>query len=137
MCTLRQTEKSQLLNLFIANGYPKCYINFCTRVDKKLEEKNNINDIISLPYMRGTSEATERLLEPLDIRVALKPIGTLSFALFNDKDHVNHYEQSRVVYDISCMGCDKEYIDKTSKLMRTRLSEHKLALKRADPRSQV
>ena len=77
------------------------------------------------------------MIKSLGIKVAHKPVSAPRTALFNGKDRVDQHDQPGVVYAIPCLGCDKEYIGETGKQLRTRLHEHKLALRRADSHSQI
>ena len=51
------------------------------------------------------------------------------------KDQLDSLDRHNVVYMIPCQDCDKVYIGETSKTIKSRITEHKNAIKRQDPRS--
>lgn len=93
--------------------------------------------VVVPPYKSGTFEVVERILRPMDITILYKPTGTLRSALFNGKDHVEHQDQSLVVYAIPCFECHKQYVGETSKQLCTRLRKHSLDLQQDDLHSQI
>ncbi|VDP45122.1 unnamed protein product [Echinostoma caproni] len=87
--------------------------------------------------MRGTSEATERIFRLLGIKIAHKPASTVRSSLVNSKDRVEQHERSGVNYAIPFLGCNQHCMGETGKQLHTRLHEHKLTLRRTDPKSQI
>lgn len=135
---LKQQERQALYKLFTANGYPKAFINASLRTHTPPKREPILNKRrITIPYIQGASEATERIFKPFGIQVAHKPNKTLRSTLVRIKDPVEPLEQSGVVYAIPCLQCDQQYVGETGKQLATRLHEHKLALRRADPKSQI
>ncbi|KAA3679044.1 uncharacterized protein DEA37_0004506 [Paragonimus westermani] len=133
---LRRQERKHLFKLFASNGYPNSFIKASIRGPTRIERAKP-RTRMTVPYIHGTSEAVQRMLQPLGIQISHKPNSTLRSALMNAKDHVEPHEQSGVVYAIPCLGCDQQYVGETGKQLRTRVHEHKLAMRRADPRSQL
>ena len=74
-------------------------------------------------------EAIQRLLYPLRIRVVYRPASTLRKQLVRVKDLVPPLKQANVVYCIPCKTCSKVYVGQNSRLLETRLSNHKAAVK--------
>jgi hypothetical protein len=64
-------------------------------------------------------------------------MATLRAKLCKLKDPVPAHEKPGVVYRIPCRDCDQAYVGETGKQLKTRLHEHQLALRRADPRSHL
>ncbi|BHF83210.1 hypothetical protein SprV_0802635200 [Sparganum proliferum] len=69
-------ERKTLWHLFLANGYPRSFVNKClyrrhTKTDG--EEKQRPEIFRVLPYVRNVSEATERMLRPLSVGVGHRP----------------------------------------------------------------
>ncbi|BHF85843.1 hypothetical protein SprV_1002901600 [Sparganum proliferum] len=65
-------ERKTLWHLFLANGYPRSFVNKClyrrhTKTDGEKKQKPEIFRV--LPYVRNVSEATERMLRPLSVGV--------------------------------------------------------------------
>jgi hypothetical protein len=53
------------------------------------------------------------------------------------KEPLTDMDKSSVIYKINCKECPAEYIGETSKRLKSRIYEHKLAVRRADPLSQI
>ncbi|VDN27302.1 unnamed protein product, partial [Dibothriocephalus latus] len=53
------------------------------------------------------------------------------------KDRLNTSEQSDVVYHIPCLNCPINYTAQTGRKLGSRIREHKSAVRRGDPLSQV
>ena len=67
----------------------------------------------TLPYIRGTSETTARILQPYNIRVAQKPITTLRLLLTNVNDKDKLEDRQGAVYKVKCYDCQAIYIGGT------------------------
>ena len=64
-----------------------------------------------------------------------KPTNKLKSMFTKHKDQLDSLDRHNVVYMIPCQDCDKVYIGETSKTIKSRITEHKNAIKRQDPRS--
>nr|VZH94083.1 unnamed protein product [Spirometra erinaceieuropaei] len=53
------------------------------------------------------------------------------------KDRLDVGEQSGVVYQIPCRDCPRHYTGQTGRRLSSRITEHKRAVQRGDPLSQV
>ena len=93
--------------------------------------KNELT-IVSLPYIRGTSETIARILKPFNIRIAHKPTRTLRHLLTNVKDKDDPKDRQGTVYRIRCNGCNGTYIGETGRALTTRLGEHQTATDKED-----
>ncbi|BHF82487.1 hypothetical protein SprV_0802562500 [Sparganum proliferum] len=72
--------------VFKANGYPRNFVNRCIR---KRDERPNRTDTKvwrALPYVKIVSEAVGRLLAPLGVGVAHRPVATIRRQLMKPKD---------------------------------------------------
>ena len=101
-------------------------------------KKNNANSEtkrITLPYINKISEIASRLLKQHGIEVAHKPTQKLRTMFTKHKDTTNFLDRSNAIYMFPCNNCDYAYIGETSKKISTRLTEHKNAIRRHDPRS--
>lgn len=74
---LRKQEQSRLLKLFAAGGHTKSF-NDVRILRKHRAKTKRSNSIVALPYIKRASDAVERILPPLDITIARKPMGTLN-----------------------------------------------------------
>lgn len=93
-----------------------------------LNKKNNIKyqnsstPKVSLPYIKGTTDKTTKILNKHNINVAFTPSNTIR-QLFNSvKDPINPNIQ-KDVYVIPC-SCGKEYIGETGRSLNIRIKEH-------------
>ena len=91
----------------------------------------------TIPYIRGTSETIARVLQPYNIRVALKPITTLRRLLTNVKDKDKPEDTQGAVYKIKYCDCQASYIGETGRNLSTRLTEHKRATRNGDVNNHI
>ena len=82
-------ENENLRQIFHKNDYSDEFIDTNKHKHDKqndvcanTETKNELTTV-SLPYIRGTSETTARILKPFNIRIAHKPTRTLRHLLTN------------------------------------------------------
>ena len=82
-------EIKYLDNVFNKNNYKRDFIRHNTYRNSEPNATNtNATPVTTatIPYIKGTSETTARILQPYNIRVAHKPITTLRQLLTNVKD---------------------------------------------------
>ncbi|BHF81330.1 hypothetical protein SprV_0702446000 [Sparganum proliferum] len=133
-------ERKTLWHLFLANGYPRSFVNKClyrrhTKTDGEKKQKPEIFRV--LPYVRNVSEATERMLRPLSVGVGHRPEATIRRLIMQPKDRLPPADTSGVIYRVKCLDCPANYCGMTDKRLRTRMHEHTLAVRRKDVRSHV
>ena len=80
---------------------------------------------ISIPYIKGTSEAIRRLLGPLGIQTAMRSTKMKWSILQRVKDKLKKNEIPRVVYAIGCTDCKEVYIGETRRTAAQRTKEHR------------
>nr|VZI09654.1 unnamed protein product [Spirometra erinaceieuropaei] len=139
---LLNKELAHLYRLFRSNGYPISFVKNCLRQQTESQDATPNGEIVtrkffSLPYMRGTSEIIARLFSRLGIHVAHKPSSSLRAALSRVKDPIPKEQQTNVIYRIPCANCSCAYVGHTGRCLGTRISEHKLAIRRREPLSLV
>ena len=113
------------------NGYPRRYRE--RRVishgkggeDESSQSRETRIPTVVLPYIRNLSEAIRRILTPLDIHTAFRPMRTLRDILVHVKDPVPPEAKSGTVYRVSCSGCPASYVGQTGRTVRDRVKEHK------------
>nr|VZI03782.1 unnamed protein product [Spirometra erinaceieuropaei] len=133
-------ERETLWHLFLANGYPRSFVNKClyqrhTRADRENTQRPATFRV--LPYVRNVSEATERMLRPLSVGVGHRPEATIRRLLMQPKGRLPPADTSGVIYRVKCLDCLANYCGMTDKRLRTRVHGHALAVKRKDVRSHV
>ena len=89
------------------------------------------NHFTSIPYIQGTSEKV-RILNEAGVKVEMKPVRT-NGQIFPSEDPHNLEEKSCVVYQVSCSDSNLVYIGQTKRDLKSRLAEHKLAIKNQEP----
>ena len=92
---------------------------------------------ISAPYIKGSSERVNKLLEKYGYRLGHKPNHTLASMVSKTKDKRTTLEKCGVVYKINCYDCDKVYIGETGKELTKRIQEHKNSVHRRDHLSAI
>ena len=86
-----------------------------------------------LPYGQGTSERIGRILNEAGVKVAMKPVKTISNILTSPKDPIAEHEKSRLVFEIPCADCEFVYVGQTKRDLKSRVAEHKRSVKNAEP----
>ena len=133
--TQKTTELSHVEKVLRRNHYPARVIE---RYSKEKEAKTITDDndrfkaTITLPYVRGTSEAIKRILSPVNIRVCFRPCVTLKSLLVHPKDTLPLEKKANVVYCLPCQSCSEVYIGQTSRLLEARLGEHKADVRKGN-----
>ena len=69
------------------------------------------------------------------MKVAHKPTNKLKSLFNKHKDQPDNEDKQNAIYQIPCQDCEKVYICETSKTIKSRITEHKNAIKREDVRS--
>lgn len=101
----------------------------CIRI---LSIKTAVKLSVSIHMSKDVSEAVARILSHLDVKVHMKPKHTLRSILSHAKDQIPEADKSNVIYKIGGRDRDASYVGKTSSALKTRLSEHKKAVEKAD-----
>ncbi|BHF57092.1 hypothetical protein SprV_0100003300 [Sparganum proliferum] len=131
-------EIKLLQELFRANGYPRTFVERSRKQPRKRsEEPSQPKSWRSIPYMKGVSEAVARSLAPLGIGVAHRPDSTIRRQVMRPKDPIPKQEMSAIVYRLQCSCGMCNYVGETGRRLQTRMHEHKLAVRRLDPKSEV
>ena len=91
--------------------------------------------MVILPYAKGFSERIAKVLRGFNIKVAHKPIRTISNILKKPKDKIEKEATRGIVYKIKCKDCDCVYIGQTSRALKTRVKEHAKAIATLDENS--
>jgi hypothetical protein len=145
-CSTTESKKKELdylYDTFRKNNYPKHFIDSVykrrqqNRTQDTSTEENNERPIrrITLPYINKISETTARILDKHNLKVAHKPTNKLKSIFTTHKDQTDLLDKHNVIYQIPCKDCEKVYIGETSKTVKSRITEHKNAIKREDSRS--
>ena len=81
---------------------------------------------VTIPYIKGTSEAIRRVLAPMGIRTAVKSNKMKWSIMRKVKDKVKGSDAPGVVYAVGCKDCKEVYIGETKRSASQRIKEHKV-----------
>ena len=121
-------ETRHIQKVFGQNGYPRGFIGRAMNPSPPrttTEETPEVVATVTIPYIKGTSEAIRRILARENIRVAFRSKTTIRSILTNVKPQVHPHNKKGVVYCIPCQDCDKVYIGETGRTLNVRQKEHK------------
>ena len=119
------------MGVFKANDYPH---HFVERVRWRRERPYDRTETetetrgenwISVPYIKGMSEAISNVLRPLGRRVAHRASPWKWTVCSGIKDRTPQCKQKGVVYQIPCKDCASVYVGETLWNLKVRLSEHR------------
>ncbi|XP_068697470.1 uncharacterized protein [Montipora foliosa] len=129
-------ETKRVAKALTANNYPANFI-YNGRQRNRQQEVNDSDQrgMVVLPYAKGFSEKIARVLRGFNIKVAHKPIRTISNILKKPKDKIEREASRGIVYKIKCKDCDCVYIGQTSRALKTRVKEHSKAIATLDENS--
>ena len=98
------------------------------------DPKSTYSATIVVPFLDGTTQAIQRVLRPLEIRVVGRPQRWDWSLQRSLKDKIDPCDETGAVYQINCTDCDEVYIGETGRTTRVRSMEHKshARCKRAD-----
>ena len=116
------------------NGYPRGVVerySDTTRAARR-DSQTTRGPPITLPYVRGVSEAVRRILTPLGVKVTFRPNTTLKQLLVRPKDQAPDRERANVVYQVPCANCPATYVGQTGRHLHQRLREHRRAVESGD-----
>ena len=87
--------------------------------------------------MCGPQEKIEKTCAPLRVKATFKPQSTLKQLLMKVKQEMPKKKKKEVVYQVPCKDCLKVYIGETKRTLKTRISEHKQAVKKGDENNGI
>ncbi|MDA8010421.1 MAG: reverse transcriptase domain-containing protein, partial [Alphaproteobacteria bacterium] len=140
-----QQEMDHLNQVFQANGFPENLVKkTLTTLPSPLpgttdsqQQPEDAPKILCTPYIRGLSEKIEKVCAPLGVKPVFRPKKTLKKELMQVKNRTPEQKQTGVVYEIPCKDCPEVYVGETKRTLKVRLSEHKQAVKRGDPKNGI
>ena len=122
-------EEVQVTAALQSSGYPLRFIQKSSTPTARVPIADATHtSSITLPYIKGVSEAIRRILAPLCVRTSFRPAHTLRKVLVHVKDSIPPEQRSGVVYRIPCSECPKEYIGQTGRSLMQWIKEHRRAL---------
>ena len=134
--TERQRYNKEVRHTLLLNGFPRKYSCLQQRKDNP-SSQSQFKSFICLPYIRGITDKIQRVVNKIGIRVAMKPYNTIGRFLPSLKDPLKDHEKSCLVYQVPCLDCDSIYIGQTKRDLKSRLDEHKRAIKNQLPQNSA
>ena len=134
----RSKEEAYIGRTLGWNGYPRRFVRRtamgCHRKKSGEEEREEDKPTATatIPYVGGVSEPIKRMLEKVNVRVRLRPCGTLRQFLMKPKDRVPIEERTGVVYRVTCKDCPKTYVGQSGRTLQCRMKEHRRATERGN-----
>ena len=134
-----EAEEEHLRTTFRKNGYPRGFITGAMKPRREQEETQQAEEperktLCVLPYVRGTSDKLGNVCWKLGVQPVFQQRRTLRSLLTRVKGPQKHVDKG-VVYQIPCAQCDEVYIRETGRPLKTRITEHKRAVREGDVRN--
>ena len=120
-------KATHALSVLQLNGFPLRHSYPIPKV-KQRNTTRHLKHFTSIP-----SERIGRILNEAGVKVAMKPVKTIGNILTSpNKDPIVEHEKSRLVYKIPCADCEFVYVGQTKRDFKSRVAEHKRAVKNAE-----
>ena len=141
--TSKQPEMEHLARVFKANGFLEKLV----RKTLSKPRRQQIHELppkeeeppktLHIPYVHGLSEKIGKTCACLGVKAVFKPQSTLKQLLVKVKQKMPEEKKKEVVYQVPCKDCRKVYIGETKRTLKTRISEHKQAVKKGDEKNGI
>ena len=89
------------------------------------------------PLCKNISPKIHNCFKKLNINLINKTKNILNLLIKLGKDALEKSEQSGIVYEIGCKGCDSVYIGQSKRKLNVRVNEHKRDVKNKDKKSAL
>ena len=128
-----ENEKKELDDISFTlsrNGYPSAFTKPRKTIRPVPSNRNEENPLttIRLPYSKGVSEDIKKVCKQFNIRCVFKSQPTLRQILTKTKPKMDKNNKKNIIYQVPCR-CGKLYIGETKRPLKTRIEEHKSALR--------
>ena len=126
-------QSSHVEQTLALNGYPRKYFRGQRKITDRTLPTRSFESFTSIPYVQCVSDKIQRVLNEVGVKVAVKPHLTIRKLFPSLKDPLDNSEKSCLVYQIPCRDCSFVYIGKTKHDQKSKLDEHKRAIKNQRP----
>lgn len=140
---LQSAERERVRAALHKNGYPPRVLTEASRTVRQNLRRHPNDDqdttsapaagFVCLPYVAGVTERLARILRSQNIRVTEKPLQKIRNHLVHPKNAVDPLDRRGAVYKVKCVDCGAKYVGETKRTTRTRIEEHKRALRLDQP----
>ncbi len=93
-------------------------------IKNRKEKKDKSRGMVVIPYVKGISEALERIYRKHNISTPMRPHMSLRKHLIHPKYKRNPADTLGVVYSTLCRDCNKVYVGETGRQIGVRRIEH-------------
>ena len=142
--TKKQQEMDYLNQVFQANGFPETLVKKAVAVGplpphgpSESQQQDNAPKILYTLYVRGLSEKIEKVCAQLGVKPVFSPMKTLITESLKVKTRSPKQKHTEVRYKIPCKERSEVYVGETKRTLKVRLSEHRIAVKRGDPKNGI
>ena len=131
---ITESEDVQTEEDHIKSSLRKCgYLDWSFRqIDQQMSRRSKTKPkpsqkkgMVTIPYVKGTSEALQRIFNKYNVATTMRPLSKLRSMLVHPKDKRSLEDSTGVVYQIPCKDCDKVYVGETGRKFGVRKTEHK------------
>lgn len=129
-----EVEKKYIYETARMNGYSSGCIDKIFKKHKKRKETRELtnldfieaNDLkfLSMPFFPNLTHKLSNELRKFGYKVVYENSGSLKDCLGSAKDKIKNDEEKSGIYQVKCTGCNKKYIGKTKRKLKTRYKEH-------------
>ena len=110
----KATLHKQIQHSLTLNGF-SCKFSCLALKEKPRRPTKSFKSFTSLPYIHGTTDKIQRVLNDVGVRVAMKPFVTIGKSLPSPKDPVDVNEITGIIYQVPCHDCPFVYIGQTKR----------------------
>ena len=130
--TKQHFTHKQMQYTLTLNGF-SCRFSCLTLKEKLRRPTNSFKSFTCLPYIHGTTDKIQRVLNDVGVKVAMRPFVTIGKSFPFPKDPLDVNEITGIIYQVPCHDCPFVYIGQTKRDLKSRLSEHKRTIKYQRP----
>ena len=73
----------------------------------------------------------------MGVKPVFRPMNTIKRDLMQVKNRTPEQKQTGVVYEVPCKDCPEGYVGETKRTLKVRMSEHRQAVRRGDPKNSI
>ena len=126
-------EMDHLHKVLQDNHYPTQFFQQ-SKPQQKTNKKPNPSTVkfiegarVVIPYIKGLSKQYRYTLAKYGVRVFFKGTSTIKSLLMHQKDPIPNAQKTDIIYHWKCLAhnCTGEYIGKTNKFLKERVSDHR------------
>jgi hypothetical protein len=125
----RKSEENKIKQAFKKNGYPPAIINKAAKVRTTPSQEIEHKGTVVIPYSGPLTQKLKRICNKFKIRLVATSKDTIRKRISRVAPPRNKEDTQGVVYQVPMEPCGKVYIGETGRTLKTRISEHRNALK--------